>query len=51
MKSELEKIPSVGKKVASYIEELGIKNFQDLKRANPEKMYIHSCVLYRFAME
>ena len=45
MKSELEKIPGVGHKIAKYIKELGIQNMTDLKRANPEKMYTQFCVL------
>lgn len=45
MNSEFEKIPGVGKKVASYIEELDIKNFAELKKANPEEMYTRFCIL------
>lgn len=44
MKSEFEKIPGVGKKVARYIEEVGVQNFDDLKKANPEKMYTLFCI-------
>ncbi len=45
MKSEFEKIPGVGKKVASYISELGFKNLAELKKANAEKMYFEFCAL------
>lgn len=44
MKSEFEKIPGVGKKIASYIKEIGVKNFAALKKADPEKMYTKFCV-------
>jgi hypothetical protein len=45
MKSEFEKIPGVGSKIAKYIEELGIQNTAQLAQANPEKMYTKFCVL------
>ncbi|MCF7845978.1 MAG: helix-hairpin-helix domain-containing protein [Candidatus Peribacteraceae bacterium] len=45
MPSEFEKIPGVGKKVARYIQEIGLKDFADLSKADPEKMYTQFCVL------
>lgn len=45
MKSELLKIPGVGKSIASDLIDLGIKRIEDLKGNNPEKLYEYFCVL------
>lgn len=45
MKSEFEQIPGVGKKIASYISELGFHNLNDLRKANAEKMFAEFCAL------
>jgi DNA polymerase/3'-5' exonuclease PolX len=43
MKSELEKIPGVGVRIAGYISELGFHDLNDLKKANAEKMFSEFC--------
>lgn len=45
MKSELLKIPGVGKSIASDLIDLGIKRIEDLKGKNPEELYKDFCVL------
>jgi hypothetical protein len=57
-KSELEAIPGVGPKIAQDLEKLGVHKVNDLKGADPEKLYgnlcklremhIDRCVLYVF---
>lgn len=45
MKSELLKIPGVGKSIASDLIDLGIKRIEDLNGKNPEKLYEDFCIL------
>ena len=45
MKSDFEQIPGVGSKIAKYIEEVGVKNFTQLAKANPEEMYTKLCAM------
>jgi nucleotidyltransferase/DNA polymerase involved in DNA repair len=40
---ELEEIPGVGKKFASYLRELGFRSVRNLKDKSPEKLYIKLC--------
>jgi nucleotidyltransferase/DNA polymerase involved in DNA repair len=53
---ELEEMPGVGKKFASYLRGIGLRSVRDLKGKSPEKLYdklcerkgkrIDRCVLY-----
>lgn len=55
---ELEQIPGVGRKMAQYLQDLGILSVDDLKDRDPEELYfrlyikkgmhIDRCVLYVF---
>lgn len=45
MKSELLKIPGVGKSIASDLIDLGINRIEDLNGKNPEKLYEDFCIL------
>ena len=57
-KSELEKIPGVGKSISRDLENIGIHSVANLKGKNPETLYAQSnqfagmthdrCVLYVF---
>jgi Pathogenicity locus len=57
-KSELEKIPGVGKSIARDLQNIGIHSIADLKGKNPETLYAQSnqfagitqvrCLLYVF---
>jgi Pathogenicity locus len=57
-KSELEKIPGVGKSIARDLQNIGIHSVADLKGKNPETLYAQSnqfagitqdrCLLYVF---
>ena len=42
---ELQIIPGVGKSIAEDLWNLGIRSVSDLKRKNPETMYVQSCKL------
>lgn len=44
-RSELERVPGVGKSIARDLEILGYKKIDDLKRQDPEEMYIRLCQL------
>ena len=44
-KSPLEAIPSVGPSIARDLESLGIGRVEDLKRADPQKLYDRLCKL------
>lgn len=41
---ELRQIPGVGKKMASYLEALGIETLEDLKGKEPEAIYEADCL-------
>ncbi|MFH0834052.1 MAG: helix-hairpin-helix domain-containing protein [Patescibacteria group bacterium] len=45
MKSELEKIPGVGKSIAQDFAELGFSRIAELKNQNPEDLYCRFCAL------
>ncbi|MCX7830328.1 MAG: helix-hairpin-helix domain-containing protein [Acidobacteria bacterium] len=57
-RSPFLEIPGVGKSIAKDLEDLGFRNIDELKKANPEKMYqklceirgerIDRCLLYVF---
>ncbi|MBI3005980.1 MAG: helix-hairpin-helix domain-containing protein [Ignavibacteriales bacterium] len=40
---ELQIIPGVGKSIAADLWELGIRSVKDLKRKDPEKLYLKRC--------
>lgn len=42
-KSELEKIPGVGKSIAEDLQNIGITKISQLKNQDPEKLYNKSC--------
>ncbi|PKN03330.1 pathogenicity locus [Candidatus Dependentiae bacterium HGW-Dependentiae-1] len=42
---ELQQIPGVGPSIAQDLWELGIRSIHDLKKQNPETMYLQSCAL------
>jgi nucleotidyltransferase/DNA polymerase involved in DNA repair len=58
-KSELQKIPGVGKSIARDLQNIGINSIADLRGINPETLYAQSnqfagitqdrCLLYVFA--
>lgn len=39
----LQTIPGVGKKIAQYLWEIGIKKISDLKNKDPEALYFKMC--------
>jgi len=41
---ELRTIPGVGKSIAHDLWDLGIRKVSDLKRKDPEKLYLKRCV-------
>ncbi|MFH0776837.1 MAG: helix-hairpin-helix domain-containing protein [Patescibacteria group bacterium] len=45
MKSELERIPGVGKSIARDFAELGFSQIAELKNQNPEDLYLRFCAL------
>jgi hypothetical protein len=42
-KSPLQVIPGVGPSIAADLEGLGIRRVEDLKKANPQKLYDRLC--------
>lgn len=46
MKSELEKIPGVGPKMALHFKRLGCSTLESLKTADPEELYQRECRLF-----
>ncbi|MBF0540064.1 MAG: pathogenicity locus [Nitrospirae bacterium] len=51
IKSELLKIPGVGKSISLDLQDLGIKTIADLKDKNPEKLYEQSNKLKRVVQD
>ena len=55
---QLEQIPGVGKSIARYMQDIGIRSINDLKGKNPERLYkklcnykaapVDRCMLYVF---
>ena len=48
MKSPLEEIPGVGKRIAAVMETLGIDQISDLAGRDPEELYRQECQLKGF---
>ena len=48
MKSPLEEIPGVGKRIAAVMEALGIRRVSDLVGRDPEELYRRECLLKGF---
>ena len=48
MKSPLEEIPGVGKRIAAVMEALGIRQVSDLVGRDPEELYRRECLLKGF---
>ena len=45
MKSPLEEIPGVGKRIAAVMERLGIRAVADLRGKDPEALYLQECLM------
>ena len=45
MRSPLEEIPGVGKRIAGVMEQLGIRQVSDLRGKDPEEMYRRECLM------
>ena len=45
MKSPLEEIPGVGKRIAAVMESLGIRQVADLRGQDPESLYLRECLM------
>ncbi len=60
MKSELQRIPGVGKNMEAHLKDLGYDTLADLRGADPEEMYLRDaarhggtldrCVLYVYRL-
>ena len=48
MRSPLEEIPGVGRRIAAVMEALGIRSVSDLAGRDPEELYRRECVLKGF---
>ena len=48
MKSPLEEIPGVGRRIAAVMEALGIRQVSDLAGRDPEELYRRECLLKGF---
>lgn len=48
MKSPLEEIPSVGRRIAAVMEALGIHQVSDLQGRDPEDLYRRECLMKGF---
>lgn len=48
MRSPLEEIPGVGKRIAAVMEALGIRQVSDLVGRDPEELYRQECLLKGF---
>jgi len=42
--AEFQKIPGVGKSIAEDFWNLGLRSFDDLRKANPDKLYDDLCI-------
>lgn len=45
MRSPLEEIPGVGRRIASVMEALGIRQVSDLRGRDPEELYLRECLM------
>lgn len=45
MKSPLEEIPGVGRRIAAVMESLGIRQVADLRGQDPEALYLRECLM------
>ena len=45
MRSPLEEIPGVGKRIAAVMEALGIRQISDLRGRDPEELYLQECLM------
>jgi hypothetical protein len=43
MKSELERIPGIGKNMARHLADIGYTTLESLKGQDPEEMYLKDC--------
>lgn len=43
MRSPLEEIPGVGRRIAAVMESLGIRQVSDLRGRDPEELYLREC--------
>ena len=48
MKSPLEEIPSVGRRIAAVMEAMGIHQISDLQGRDPEDLYRRECLMKGF---
>lgn len=45
MRSPLEEIPGVGRRIAAVMESLGIRRVADLRGQDPEALYLRECLM------
>ena len=45
MRSPLEEIPGVGRRIAAVMEALGIRRVEDLRGQDPEALYLRECLM------
>nr|WP_325186172.1 helix-hairpin-helix domain-containing protein [uncultured Oscillibacter sp.] len=45
MRSPLEEIPGVGRRIAAVMESLGIRQAADLRGQDPEALYLRECLM------
>ena len=45
MRSPLEEIPGVGRRIAAVMEALGIHQVSDLRGRDPEELYLQECLM------
>ena len=45
MRSPLEEIPGVGRRIAAVMESLGIRQVSDLRGRDPEELYLRECLM------
>ncbi len=48
MRSPLEEIPGVGRRIAAVMERLGIRQVSDLRGQDPEALYLRECAMKGF---
>lgn len=48
MRSPLEEIPGVGRRIAAVMEQLGIRQVSDLRGQDPEELYLRECAMKGF---
>lgn len=45
MRSPLEEIPGVGRRIAAVMERMGIRRVSDLRGQDPEELYLRECLM------